>query len=563
MKKIILLIVSLTFCLTSWVSAQNAINFDGNNDIVQTNYSGVLGTAGRTFEAWVFVDPNAPSSNLCILDYGVNAVGSRNTFSVTGSRGLTFISGGTNANIGTAGNLVPVGQWTHVAFVLDNGTGYLYVNGTQVGSGNLSTVNTPANNQTVRIGQRVSGGTIPFQGSIDEVRVWSVARTLTDIQTNMNTEFCGPQPNLELYLKFNQGVAGGMNTGVTAAIDDSGNGHTATLNNFSLNGNASNWVTGALLTSSGGTNTFATISASNCGSYTLPSGSQTVTTSGMYMDTIPNTQCGDSILTINVTINNNTSSSPALTVCNSYIAPNGDTYTSSQIINYTIPNAAGCDSLISLNLTVLNPTSSITETSCGAYTSPSGMVVTTSQVFTDVIPSVDGCDSTITIDLTIVEIDSSVSFTTGDTTLLANETNPNATYQWYECLNGALTMIQGATNQNYTPVSSGFYAVEIGLNGCSNTSACTEFILDNTENQYLQSMVNIFPNPTNGDFTIDLGDFYQDIQLEIYSFDGKMIANQSFKNQQQINTTIEAISGLYQIKIKTEKGVVNKMILKE
>jgi len=87
--------------------------------------------------------------------------------------------------------------------------------------------------------------------------------------------------------------------------------------------------------------------------------------------------------------------------------------------------------------------------------------------------------------------------------------------------------------------------------------------LDNTENQYLQSMVNIFPNPTNGDFTIDLGDFYQDIQLEIYSSDGKMIINQSFKNQQQINTTIEAISGLYQIKIKTEKGVVNKMILKE
>jgi len=51
--------------------------------------------------------------------------------------------------------------------------------------------------------------------------------------------------------------------------------------------------------------------------------------------------------------------------------------------------------------------------------------------------------------------------------------------------------------------------------------------------------------------------------LEIYSSDGKMIVNQSFKNQQQINTTIEAISGLYQIKIKTEKGVVNKMILKE
>lgn len=564
MKKLItvfcFLISLINFCL-----AQNALDFDGNNDIVQTNYSGVLGSANRTFEAWVKVSPNAPAANLAILDYGLNAVGSRNTFSVTSTRGLIFISGGTNANLGTASNLIPVNQWTHVAFVLDNGTGYIYIDGTQVATGNLSTVNTPANNGTVRIGQRVSGGSIPFQGSIDEVRIWDVARTTTDIQTNMNTEFCGQQPNLQLYLKFNQGIAGGSNTGITSATDDSGNGNNGTLSNFSLSGTTSNWVTGAALTSAGGTNTFATISASNCGSYTLPSGN-TVTSSGTYMDTIPNSQCGDSILTVNVTINNSTSSTPSLTVCNSYTAPTGDTYFSSQTINFTIPNAAGCDSIVALNLTVLNPSSSITETSCGAYTSPSGMIVTTSQVFTDVIPSWFGCDSTITIDLTIVDIDNSVIAIPDEMLVVGMSDTTNATFQWFACdINtGNLTLVPGATYANYYPNQpSDYYAVQITSNGCIDTSDCVEMIHTNTQNQYLQSTLNIFPNPTNGDFTIDLGKTYQDIQIEIYSLDGKMITNQAFNNQQEINAKIEEISGLYQVKIKTEKGVVNRIILKE
>ena len=155
--------------LTSWSSAQNALNFDDTNDFVQTTSPGVLGSANRTFEAWVFVSSSAPSSNLAILDYGLNAVGSRNTFSISGSRQVIFISGGTNANISTTANAVPVNLWTHVAFVLDNGTGYLYINGIQKGTGSLTTVNTPSNNQNIIVGQRVSGGSIPFEESIDEV----------------------------------------------------------------------------------------------------------------------------------------------------------------------------------------------------------------------------------------------------------------------------------------------------------------------------------------------------------------------------------------------------------
>ena len=137
MKKcLILSVVSLLSILNYAQTNQNALDFDGSNDYVQTTFGGVAGTANRTFEAWVYIT-SAPSGNSCILDYGANAVGSRNTFFVNTNRAIGYISGGTNANITSSTNAVPLNTWTHVAFVLDNGTGYLYVNGQQKGTGNL------------------------------------------------------------------------------------------------------------------------------------------------------------------------------------------------------------------------------------------------------------------------------------------------------------------------------------------------------------------------------------------------------------------------------------------
>jgi len=144
MKKTILLSVCLLSTLCIQAQTQNALNFDGSNDFVQTTFSGVLGSANRTFEAWIFLNQNAPTSNLCILDYGNNTGGSRNTFAINGSRGLTYLAGGTNGNISSTAGVVPTNQWVHVAFVLNNGIGLFYLNGSEVGTGNLSGVDTPS-----------------------------------------------------------------------------------------------------------------------------------------------------------------------------------------------------------------------------------------------------------------------------------------------------------------------------------------------------------------------------------------------------------------------------------
>jgi hypothetical protein len=61
------------------------------------------------------------------------------------------------------------------------------------------------------------------------------------------------------------------------------------------------------------------------------------------------------------------------------------------------------------------------------------------------------------------------------TTLTADQTG--ATYQWLDCDNN-FAIINGETNQSYTPAVTGNYAVEVNMNGCVDTSAC--FLVDYT-----------------------------------------------------------------------------------
>jgi hypothetical protein len=147
--------------------------------------------------------------------------------------------------------------------------------------------------------------------------------------------------------------------------------------------------------------TTSSITESACASYTTPSGDETYTASGIYTDTIPNASGCDSIITIDLTINN-TISSISEQACGSYTAPDGSTYTTSGTYTAIVPNAAGCDSTITITLQVNQPsTNTLTESVCDTYTAPDGSTYTTSGTYTAVIPNSAGCDSTITIDLTV------------------------------------------------------------------------------------------------------------------------------------------------------------------
>ncbi|MGB0428853.1 MAG: T9SS type A sorting domain-containing protein [Bacteroidia bacterium] len=145
------------------------------------------------------------------------------------------------------------------------------------------------------------------------------------------------------------------------------------------------------------------ITLTHCNSFVSPSKKYTFTKSGVYLDTLVNWQGCDSVLTINLTINETTSLSISLTSCDSLRSPSGKyLYTQSGTYTDTLTNWKGCDSIITINATI-NQTqrSKINASVCGAYTSPSNKTFSTSGTYFDTIATANNCDSIIEIELTV------------------------------------------------------------------------------------------------------------------------------------------------------------------
>jgi len=154
-----------------------ALDFDGNNDIVNAsvdNYKGVTGKEARTVSAWVKTTAADPP----IISWGANASGQKFVFrvqSTDGTNGAIRVE----VNSGYLVGALPVndGTWHHVAVVFPSHTSLnviharLYVDGELQGTSALQSrgVNT-ASSANVRVGTRFTGST--FAGQIDEVRVY-------------------------------------------------------------------------------------------------------------------------------------------------------------------------------------------------------------------------------------------------------------------------------------------------------------------------------------------------------------------------------------------------------
>jgi hypothetical protein len=98
--------------------------------------------------------------------------------------------------------------------------------------------------------------------------------------------------------------------------------------------------------------TYNTITATACTSYSL--NAQTYSTSGTYIQTLANANTAgcDSIINLNLTINNANGSTLNITNCGPYTL-NNQTYSATGAYTQLTQNIAGCDSTITLNLTIV------------------------------------------------------------------------------------------------------------------------------------------------------------------------------------------------------------------
>ena len=135
-----------------------------------------------------------------------------------------------------------------------------------------------------------------------------------------------------------------------------------------------------------------------------------------------------------------------------------------------------------------------------------------------------------------------------------------ATYQWLDC-NDNNAIINGETNQSYTPTVTGNYSVEVNMNGCVDTSTC--YLVDYTGLSELYSeIVSIYPNPASNKITINgLNDLTDITKIEITSITGAIVRKENITNSVIDISMLN--SGMYLLFISHENGFEKISFLKE
>lgn len=393
--------------------------------------------------------------------------------------------------------------------------------------------------------------------------VWTISDTYKD--TIPNTKSCDSVITIHLTINTLPTSSTMNHTACISYISPSGN-YTWTASGTYIDTIPNTEGCDSIITinlSINSVSTSSTINQTVCNSYTSPSGNYTWTSSGTYLDTIPNAAGCDSIITINLLVKS-THSTINETACSAYTSPSGNhTWTSSGIYMDTIPNAAACDSIITIDLTINNSDSMLYLTVCNSYTSPSGNYTwTSSNIYYDTIANSHGCDSLLIIDLTINNIDILVN--QNETTLTANTSGDS--YQWLDCDNGN-SIITGEVNQYYTATTNGNYAVIVTGNGCTDTSSCYSIISAGFLENKFETEIFISPNPANTGTTISFVLLNnENMMIKLINGTGQIVYSRIVENSALGNYNLEIktddlANGLYFIVIQNGSKQINSKLI--
>ncbi|MBV7269606.1 M28 family peptidase [Winogradskyella luteola] len=143
------------------------------------------------------------------------------------------------------------------------------------------------------------------------------------------------------------------------------------------------------------------------------------------------------------------------------------------------------------------------------------------------------------------------------TELVSNETS--GAYQWYNC--DTDSEIPGETNQVFTPITTGNYAVEVSNGTCTEMSSCISFSVLSTE-EFLKDEISLFPNPVISKLKIE--NFTEtELNITINDILGKVIDKQS-SLKRHIKIEFDNVpSGVYFVTLKSETKSSTYKIVKD
>jgi len=290
---------------------------------------------------------------------------------------------------------------------------------------------------------------------------------------------------------------------------------------------------------------------------------------GSYMDTLINGLNCDSIIRLELDVQQSIQINLNETIClGDSFAFDGRNLKQTGIYNRILKSQLGCDSLIEvLNLTVSpNFSRRINRSICNGDTLWFNQFpLTRAGIYQDTIFS-SNCDTIIELDLTIDPAISD-SVTVDRDTLIAYENQ--ISYQWLRCnSNNTFTVMVGETQKRFVVPDNNFYAVEVSENSCIDTSTCVQRSQSvGIEEHGSSNKFEIIPNPSNGRIQINIElEQTSDISIEIRGLNGNLL----YSETRQLNTSnwrheldlSGAAKGLYFVHFNSDKShEVKKLIL--
>ena len=173
----------------TWVPGyfSNALSFDGEDDYVEVAHNINLIPSDITIEVWIYPTSWTHTAKAVALATKRTApVNGYFLFYYRTSNTITFDWGGSaGANRWNTGYNPPLNTWTHLAVTRSSTGRALYVNGSLyistilAGAPSLVPTTSP-----LRVGYDSMAAQYPFQGTIDEVRIWDGALTADEIAYN-------------------------------------------------------------------------------------------------------------------------------------------------------------------------------------------------------------------------------------------------------------------------------------------------------------------------------------------------------------------------------------------
>jgi hypothetical protein len=231
------------------LAGHNSMIFDGTNDFLDGTLSTTSSTS-YTIEFWFSPKKLNVQQNMVYLrdDANTNTNLARTVVFLNSSNQLAFYvanSSGTGNTLTHTNFTVSLNRWYHVACTFNNGTVSIITTGHSiVPTGSSFPSFNFDGTDYLAVGADYSGlGASIFSNIvIDELRIWSTARTTAQVTENRNKYLDLTTTGLLAFYDFNQGIGGGTNTDLSLIYDKKAGNHLR-INNFALSSTSSNLIT--------------------------------------------------------------------------------------------------------------------------------------------------------------------------------------------------------------------------------------------------------------------------------------------------------------------------------